>query len=56
MLCDTIPAFKAMITVWEKLKITMPTYTQIIDAGIEKLQDYSDRTSNSSAYVLSMGE
>jgi hypothetical protein len=45
-----------MITVWEKMKVTMPAYARIIDAGIDKLQDYSDRTSNSSAYVLSMSE
>jgi len=32
-----------MIAAWEKLKVEMPTYATVIDAGLHKLIDYQER-------------
>lgn len=53
-LCNSLPSFKAMIAVWEDMKIKMPSYAHVIDAGIAKLEDYEERTSLAPAHVLSM--
>ncbi|TFK41471.1 hypothetical protein BDQ12DRAFT_599653, partial [Crucibulum laeve] len=41
-LCEALPSFQRMILVWNQLKNDMPAYSDVIDAGIQKLEDYYD--------------
>jgi len=45
-----------MIAAWEKLKVEMPTYATVINAGLHKLIDYQDRISLVPAYKLAIGK
>ena len=53
-LCCALPTFKAVITLWEGMKTKLPAYYFIIDAGIDKLEDYHEQTSLLPAYKLAM--
>ena len=44
-----------MITLWEGMKTKLPAYFFIIEAGIDKLEDYHEQTSLSPVYKLAMG-
>lgn len=53
-LCDAIPAFKAMKSVWNKQKVEMPDVAHIIDAGLKKLDEYRERADLVPTYVGAM--
>lgn len=53
-----IPALEALHNAWSK-RIVKDKYTAFVEpiqAGIDKLSEYYDRTGDSSAYVLSMSK
>lgn len=54
-LCHTIPAFEAFIQRWKELSAEQPGFRQVIAPGLEKLEDYRDRTEQTPAYVVAMG-
>ncbi|KAK0217551.1 ribonuclease H-like domain-containing protein [Armillaria nabsnona] len=39
-LCDAIPSFAAMTSLWEEMKVRHPVLVPAIKAGLEKLSDY----------------
>jgi hypothetical protein len=44
---------------WEELRDdeeTPPRYYDVIQAGLEKLGDYQERTNDTPAYVIAMGQ
>jgi hypothetical protein len=53
-LCDAIPAFEAMKSIWNKQKVEMPDVAHIIDAGLKKLDEYRERADLVPAYVGAM--
>jgi hypothetical protein len=53
-LCDTIPAFEAMKSVWNKQKMEMPNVVSIIDCGLKKLGEYQERIGLVPVYVGAM--
>lgn len=54
-LCEALPAYDAMLTVWKRLQTELPaSYAQVIEAGVQKLDQYRDRTTEAPAYYLSM--
>lgn len=53
-LCDTIPSFEAMASTWEDRKIDYPEAADIINAGLDKLDIYRNRTELVPAYILAM--
>src|SRR5262245_28416962 len=55
-LCDAIPAFEAMKRVWNEQKVQMPNTAPIIDAGLQKLEEYRERADLVPAFVLAMGK
>lgn len=55
-LCNAIPAFEAMTTVWEQHQHDHPETAHIVQKGLDKLEEYRDRTDLVPAYVLAMGE
>lgn len=50
-----IPAFESMIAEWKELSHEIPEYSDVIEAGIDKLELYLDRTEESNAYMIAMG-
>jgi hypothetical protein len=44
-----------MKRVWNEQKAAMPEATPIIDAGLDKLEEYRSRADLVPAYVLAMG-
>jgi hypothetical protein len=58
-LCHAVPAYECLIHKWQELQDDeeMPAkFYDVIQAGIEKLKDYQERTDTVPAYVLAMGE
>ena len=55
-LCEALPSFEAMKNVWTQQKTTNPEMASIINAGLDKLEDYRDRAELVPAYVLAMGK
>jgi hypothetical protein len=55
-LCHTVPAFEAFLSSLRDLKREEYRAEFIIDAGIEKLQEYYGHTLNNPAYSLAVGE
>jgi hypothetical protein len=53
-LCYAIPAFASFIDVWQKLVEDAPQWEDLIQPGLDKLEDYQDRVND--AYDLAMGE
>ena len=45
-----------MKTRWQEQQTENPETTHIIDAGLDKLEDYCDRAALVPAYVLAMGK
>ena len=50
----SIPAFASFINVWTKLAEDRPEWQQIIQPGLEKLEEYRDRLSD--VHIIAMGE
>ena len=53
-LCDTIPSFEAMASMWEDHKINYPEAADIINAGLDKLDIYRNRAELVPAYILAI--
>ncbi|TFK40124.1 hypothetical protein BDQ12DRAFT_721592 [Crucibulum laeve] len=53
-LCYALPSFEGMMKAWENLKIDHPDTTNVIQAGLDKLEVYRDYTDIVPAYLLSM--
>jgi len=53
-LCYSIPAFESFFDIWTKLAEDRPEWADIIQPGLDKLEEYMDRLNN--AHVLAMGE
>lgn len=53
-LCGAIPSYEALIHKWESFRDEKPIVANVIDAGLEKLDDYTERISEIPAYTLSM--
>ncbi|KAJ7165784.1 hypothetical protein C8R46DRAFT_900277, partial [Mycena filopes] len=51
---DTLPAFEAMIVVWERMQVDRPELAGIIQHGLNKLGSYEERLEKVPAYVLAM--
>ncbi|KAK7021530.1 hypothetical protein R3P38DRAFT_2780753 [Favolaschia claudopus] len=49
-----LPAFEAMISQWEKQQTRHPETADIVQQGINKLDDYRERVEDVPAYILSM--
>ena len=50
-----IPSFEAMKRVWNEQRAAMPKATPIIEAGLDKLEEYRSRADLVPPYVLAMG-
>lgn len=55
-LCYAIPAYSAFIDLWKKQIADHYEWEQIIQPGIDKLEDYQDRLIDAPAYVMAMGK
>ena len=53
-LCDAIPPFEAIKSVWNKQKVEMPNVAHIINAGLDKLDEYRERIDLVPSYVGAM--
>ena len=53
-LCYSIPAFAAFIKLWTDLAEEKPEWTDIIQPGLDKLEDYQDQLSD--VHILAMGK
>jgi hypothetical protein len=53
-LCYSIPAFESFINIWTKHAKERPDWSDIIQPGIDKLEEYMDRLND--AHILAMGE
>lgn len=49
-----MPSFNAMIARWQAMQVELPQYIEIIQAGIQKLQQYRERLTVVPAYTLSI--
>ena len=50
----TIPAFAAFIDLWKKLMEDKPEWEDIIQPGLDKLEQYEGRLTDT--YIVAMGE
>ena len=58
-LCYSVPAFESLIQRWEELQENNATPVQfydIIQKGLEKLEDYRGYTIDVPVYILAMGK
>ncbi|KAF8970640.1 ribonuclease H-like domain-containing protein, partial [Flammula alnicola] len=53
-LCETIRSFSAITAIWKEHQGEHPETSNIIQAGIDKLEEYSERTSLTPAYTVAM--
>ncbi|KAI5896313.1 uncharacterized protein SCHCODRAFT_01093448 [Schizophyllum commune H4-8] len=53
-LCNAIPSFERMARRWEQLKTELPGMSSVIDRGLDKLEEYRDKTDVVPAYVMAM--
>ncbi|KAK0224950.1 hypothetical protein EDD85DRAFT_778147, partial [Armillaria nabsnona] len=51
---DTIPAFEAMRSTWEKLETEMPYAEDIIHASLNKLAEYCNQADDVDAYFIAI--
>lgn len=51
---NALPAFEAMISVWERTQIENPEVADIIQKGLDKLGTYRERMESVPAYTLAM--
>lgn len=54
-LCRTLPAFYALTQKWEEYQEEHPETFDIVQKGLNKLDEYHDRADAVPAYVLAMG-
>jgi hypothetical protein len=55
-ICYSVPAYSAFINKWTLLKNNNPQCADIIQPGLDKLEDYQDHIAGTPAYVIAMGE
>ncbi|PBK90095.1 hypothetical protein ARMGADRAFT_934806, partial [Armillaria gallica] len=55
-LCDAIPSFKAVLTLWEEDLQKYPHLSHAIQAGLSKLMNYMKCMKDVPAYTLAMGK
>ena len=53
-LCYSIPAFESFINIWTKLVEERPEWSDIIQPGLDKLEDYKSKLND--AHIIAMGE
>ncbi|KAL1712177.1 ribonuclease H-like domain-containing protein, partial [Schizophyllum commune] len=53
-LCNAIPSFERMARRWEQLKTELPGMACVIDHGLDKLDEYRDKTDIVPAYIVAM--
>ena len=53
-LCYSIPAFAAFIKLWKDLAEQKPEWEDIIQPGLDKLEDYQDRLTD--VHIIAMGD
>lgn len=53
---DALPAFEALIHVWEQQQADYPETADIIQQGLDKLGSYEERLEKVPAYALAMSE
>ena len=53
-LCEATRSFSAITEVWKEYQDQHPETFDIVQAGIDKLEDYSNRTSLTPAYTVAM--
>ncbi|KAJ8588902.1 hypothetical protein M405DRAFT_684356, partial [Rhizopogon salebrosus TDB-379] len=53
-LCNAIPAFAAMMQIWNKQLHDDARLASVVQPGLDKLADYQSRTADVPAYVLAM--
>ncbi|KAJ7886634.1 hypothetical protein B0H14DRAFT_2563309 [Mycena olivaceomarginata] len=53
-LSNALPAFEAMISVWERIQPENPEVADIIQKGLDKLGTYQERMDRVPAYTLAM--
>jgi len=53
-LCNAFPAFEGMKKVWEEHQHEHPEMFNIMQEGLDKLEDYRDCADNVPAYILAM--
>ncbi|KAK0501117.1 hypothetical protein EDD18DRAFT_1067752 [Armillaria luteobubalina] len=54
-LCDMLPAFEAVSTLWKAQRQEFPGLSCAIDAGLEKLSEYTELAHDVPAHMLAMG-
>jgi len=55
-ICYSVPAYAAFINRWIQLKEDNLQWTDIIQPGLDKLEDYQDHLADTPAYVVAMGK
>lgn len=53
---DALPAFEAMIKIWQRQQVQHPETAHIIQKGIDKLTAYQERVEDVPAYTFAMSE
>ena len=53
-LCNAFPAFKGMKRVWKEHQVEHLETSDVVQEGLNKLDDYRDRADHVPAYVLAM--
>jgi hypothetical protein len=51
---NALPSFEKLVSVWKKHQNRYPETSDIVAAGLEKIERYSARASTVDAYILSM--
>ncbi|KAK0493601.1 hypothetical protein EDD18DRAFT_1078354, partial [Armillaria luteobubalina] len=54
-LCDMLPAFEAVSALWKAQRQEFPGLSCAIDAGLEKLSEYTELAHDVPAHMLAMG-
>ncbi|KAK0502611.1 hypothetical protein EDD18DRAFT_1065161, partial [Armillaria luteobubalina] len=54
-LCDMLPAFEAVSALWKAQRQEFPGLSHAIDAGLEKLSEYTELAHDVPAHMLAMG-
>ncbi|THU90185.1 hypothetical protein K435DRAFT_676445, partial [Dendrothele bispora CBS 962.96] len=52
-LCDVLLSFQEMIHLWKDMKTQLPDMRSIIEAGIQKLEEYHNKMANIPALAMS---
>ena len=55
-LCHTVVAFHSLRTQWEKYQNKHPQFSHIIQAGVDKLENYLTKIHDVPAYVIALSK